>query len=54
MIVFEGKVLLVGTVVNESSKSSATSIVKKINGVKEIADYISSRKRKCNRLLKGY
>ena len=40
VIVFEGKVLLVGTVVNESSKSSATSIVKNINGVKEIADYI--------------
>ena len=25
---------------NESSKSSATSIVKNINGVKEVADYI--------------
>ena len=40
VIVFEGKVLLVGTVMNESSKSSAISIVKKVNGVKEIADYI--------------
>ena len=39
-VVFEGKVLLVGTVMNESSKSSAKSIVKKINGVKEVADYI--------------
>ena len=41
VIVFEGKVLLVGTVKNESSRDSATSIVKKINGVKEIANYIS-------------
>ena len=41
VIVFEGKVLLVGTVKNESSRDSATLIVKKINGVKEIANYIS-------------
>ena len=53
VIVFEGKVLLVETAMNDSFKSAAATIVKKINGVKEIADYIS-RKRKCNRLLKRY
>ena len=40
VIVFEGKVLLVGTVKNDSFKKSAVSIVRKINNVKEIADYI--------------
>jgi osmotically-inducible protein OsmY len=40
VIVFEGRVLLVGTVKNESSKNTAVSIVRKIDGVKEIADYI--------------
>ena len=40
VIVFEGKVLLVGTVMNDSSKSAAATIVKTINGVKEIADYV--------------
>ena len=37
VIVFEGKVLLVGTVKNEDYKNSASSIVEKIDGVKEIA-----------------
>ena len=40
VIVFEGRVLLVGTVENESSKNTAVSIVRKIDEVKEIADYI--------------
>ncbi len=40
VIVFEGKVLLVGTVMNDSSKSAAATIVKTIDGVKEIADYV--------------
>ena len=40
VIVFEGKVLLVGTVMNVSSKSAAAAIVKTIDGVKEIADYV--------------
>ena len=35
VIVFEGKVLLVGTVKNESFKSSAASIVKKIMVLKK-------------------
>ena len=37
IIVFEGKVLLVGTVKDESFKNSAVLIVKNINGVKEVA-----------------
>ncbi len=40
VIVFEGKVLLVGTVKNETSKKNAFSIVEKIKNVKEIANYI--------------
>ena len=40
IIVFEGKVLLVGTVKDESFKNSAVLIVKNINGVKEVANYI--------------
>ena len=40
VIVFEGRVLLVGTVKNESSKNTAVSIVRKIDEVKEVADYI--------------
>ncbi len=40
VIVFEGKVLLVGTVKNEDYKNSASSIVEKIEGVKEMANYV--------------
>ena len=40
VIVFEGRVLLVGTVKNESFKNTAVSIVRKIDEVKEVADYI--------------
>ena len=39
-IVFEGNVLLVGTVKSEEYKKSAYSIVEKIDGVKEIANYV--------------
>ncbi len=41
VIVFEGKVLLVGTVKNEDYKNSASSIVEKIEGVKEMANYVT-------------
>ncbi len=40
VIVFEGRVLLVGTVKNESSKNKAVSIVRKMDEVTEVADYI--------------
>ena len=40
VIVYEGRVLLVGTVKNDSFKNTAFSIVKKLKGVKEIANYI--------------
>ena len=40
VIVFEGRVLLVGTVKNETFKNTAVSIVRKIDGVKEVADNI--------------
>ena len=40
VIVFEGRVLLVGTVKNKSSKNTAVSIVRKIKDVKEVANYI--------------
>ncbi len=40
VIVFEGRVLLVGTVKNESFKNNAVSIVRKMKEVKEVADYI--------------
>ena len=40
VIVFEGRVLLVGTVKKESFKNTAVSIVRKIDEVKEVADYI--------------
>ncbi len=40
VIVFEGRVLLVGTVKNKSSKNTAVSIVRKIEDVKEVANYI--------------
>ncbi len=40
VIVFEGRVLLVGTVKKESSKNTAVSIVRKMDNVKEIANYI--------------
>ena len=40
VIVFEGKVLLVGTVKNEDYKNSASSIVEKIEEVKEMANYV--------------
>ncbi len=40
VIVYEGRVLLVGTVKNDSFKNTAVSIVKKLKDVKEIANYI--------------
>ena len=40
VIVFEGRVLLVGTVKNETFKNTAVSIVRKIEDVKEVANYI--------------
>ena len=40
IIVFEGKVLLVGTVKNSDAKETADSLAWKINNVKEVANYI--------------
>ena len=40
VIVFEGKVLLVGTVNKEETKKNAESIVRKISNVIEVANYI--------------
>ena len=41
VIVYEGRVLLVGTVVEESIKEQANQISKNIKNVKEIANYIT-------------
>jgi len=40
VIVFEGKVLLVGTVKNNEFRKTAESIVRKIENVNEVANYI--------------
>ena len=40
IIVFEGKVLLVGTVKNSDARETADSLARKINNVKEVANYI--------------
>ena len=45
VIVYEGRVLLVGTVSKEEHKNSAEELANKISNVKEIANYISIGKQ---------
>lgn len=45
VIVYEGRVLLVGTVIKEKHKRQAEDITRKISNVKEIANYIDIGKQ---------